>query len=179
MSLKSFCVSLTFASTFLFLNTAFGQKATLQADVIGVDGRPSKSAQVRIERQDKKAAPVIVAADKRGHLVAMNLEAGTYKLTATVEGGIKSSQTVKVQANKPATIAFDLSKSSAVTSKKKKKYIWVPSETGSNLGGRWVETGEDANSTSSGQNVDKMSGEAMSRQMRTGVGGAPRASGGQ
>jgi len=178
MSIKFLLVTLTFGSTFLLLHTAFGQKATLQAEVTGVDGRPSKAAQVRIERQDKKTAPLVVAGDKRGHLAAMNLEAGTYKLTATVEGGIQSSQIVKVQANKPSLVTFDMSKTAAVTTKKKKRLVWVPAETGTHLGGRWVEVGDDTSSTKSGQNVDKMNGNSLEKTDRLSLGQAPRASGG-
>jgi hypothetical protein len=180
MSPKTLCITLTFASTFLLLNSAFAQKATLQAEVTGVDGRPSRAAQIQIERQDKKMAPLIVAADKRGHLAATSLDAGTYKVTATVEGGIKSSQTVKVRASKPSVVAFNMSKTSAVTGKGKKKYVWVPSETGTHLGGRWVEVDEASTADSpTARNVDTLSGNSLERAQRLSTGQAPKAAGGQ
>jgi hypothetical protein len=178
MSFNSRFVAVVFFSSFLLLGVAFGQNAGLQADVKGVDGRPSKSAEVRIERQDKKMPPVIVKTDRRGHLVATNLEAGTYKLTATVEGGIKSSQIVKTQANKPVLVAFDMTKNPAVTSKAPKKRVWVPAQTGSNIGGHWVDV-DDQKGDSNRQNVDTINGNSLDNATRQSLGQIPRAAGGQ
>src|SRR5664279_3387087 len=101
MLFNSRLVAVVFCSTFFLLANAFGQKTAIQADVKGVDGRPAKAAQIRIERQDKKTASVMVKTDSRGHLATTNLEAGTYKLTAIVAGGIQTSQIVKTQVQKP------------------------------------------------------------------------------
>lgn len=161
-----------FTSSFLMLGSAFGQKGAIEADVKGVDGRPSKGAEVRIERQDKKAMPVVTKTDGRGHAIANDLEIGTYKVTASVEGGIQASQIVKTRANKALPVAFDMRKTSPIVAKAKKRYIWVPAETGSRLGGHWVESDQDASVKSNGQNVDKMSGSALTRlPQTTGMGG--------
>ena len=130
-----------FSSSFLLLGSAFGQKAVIEADVRGVDGAPAKGAEVRIERQDKKAAPVIAKTDKQGRVVANDLEIGSYKVTATVEGGVQSSQIVKTRSNKPTLIPLDMRKAVAVAGKGKMRSVWVPAQTGSRLGGigkRWA-----------------------------------------
>lgn len=155
-----------FSSSFLLLGSAFGQKAVIEADVRGVDGAPAKGAEVRIERQDKKAAPVFAKTDKQGRVVANDLEIGSYKVTATVEGGVQSSQMVKIRNNKPTLIPFDMRKTAAVAGKAHKRSVWVPAQTGSRLGGHWEEVGADvpAKASPSGGAIDTMSGEAFSRQ---------------
>lgn len=155
-----------FSSSFLLLGSAFGQKAVIEADVRGVDGAPAKGAEVRIERQDKKTAPVIAKTDKQGRLVANDLEIGSYKVTATVVGGVQSSQMVKTRSNKPTLIPFDMRKTAAVAGKGKKRSVWVPSQTGTRLGGHWEEVGTDVPAKASpyGGAVDTMNGNAFSRQ---------------
>ena len=150
-----------FSSSLLLLDSALGQKTVIEAEVRGVDGAPAKRAEVRIERQDKKAAPVIAKTDKQGRVVVNDLEIGSYKVTAIVEGGVQASQIVKTQANKPLLIPFDMRKAVAVTTKDKRRPVWVSSQTGTRLGGHW----EDApvNGPKVG-NVDTMDGNAFSRQ---------------
>lgn len=158
-------VTVIFCTTFFLLGAAFGQKAAIEANVTGVDGRPARTAEVRIERQDKKMAPVIVKTNWRGHLSATNLEVGTYKLTATVAGGVQSSQVVKTRAQpQPLLVTFDLQKVPAMKSKGKKRMVYMPAQTGSRVGGGWVEVSDDGSPASSnGQNVDTMSGSSLQR----------------
>jgi len=165
MSSNSRLTTVIFCSTFSLLSAAFGQKASIEGDVKGVDGSPAKSAEVRIERQDKKTAPVVVKTNWRGHLAATNLEVGTYKLTATVAGGIQSSQVVKTRAQKPLLVTFDLEKSPVTTNKSKKRLVYVPAPTGTRIGGGWVEVNDDGQATTNptGQKVDTMSGNSLDR----------------
>ena len=120
MSSKIRLITLIFSLLCLLLSPAFAQKASIEVDVIGVDGGPAKGAEVWIERQGQKATPVVGKTDHRGHLKARNLDAGTYKLAARVEGGIQLSQIVKTLANKAASAVFDMRKTAAVAGKTKK-----------------------------------------------------------
>jgi hypothetical protein len=165
MSFNSRLITVIFCSTFSLLSAAFGQKASIEGDVKGVDGRPAKSSEIRIERQDKKAAPVIVKTNLRGHLAATNLEVGTYKLTATVAGGIQSTQVIKTSVQKPLLVTFDFEKHPAVTNKSKKRLVYVPAPTGTRIGGGWVEVNDDGQPTTNptGQKVDTMSGSSLDR----------------
>jgi hypothetical protein len=173
-------IAVIFCTWFLLIGAAFGQKASIEADIKGVDGRPAKNAEVRIERRDQKTQPVIMKTDGRGHLAATKLDAGTYNVTATVEGGVQSSQVVKTQANKPSIVTFDMRKNAAVTGKTPKRYVWVPSETGSQLGGHWVEVGRDGKKTGPGaQNMDTMNGSSLDNINRGSFGSQPKAGGGQ
>ena len=163
--------------SFFLLGSAFGQRAAIEVEVKGVDGRPSKAAEVRIERQDKKTRPLIATTDQRGRLTANELENGTYKLTAVVEGGIQSSQIVKTQANKPLRVAFDMRNTPAVTSKPKKRYVWVQAETGTRIGGHWVEADENVSAAGgpSARNIETLSGRALEHaQYGSGTAGGGR-----
>ena len=161
-------VVFTFCSLFLLTSYVSAQKATIEADVKGVDARPAKAAEVRIERQDKKMSPVIGRTDSHGHLAAVNLEAGTYKLTATVQGGIKTSQIIKTQGNKPVRVAFEMNKNATTTSKKTSNVAWGTPSTGSHIAKRYKDDDGPA-----ADNVDRSSGEALDsvRRQSTGASG--------
>ena len=178
MSSNSRLITVIFCSTFSLLGAAFGQKATIEADIKGVDGRPARSAEVRIERQDKKAVPVIVKTNWRGHFSATDLEVGTYKLTATVAGGIQSAQVVKTSVQKPLLVTFDFEKRPAMTNKSKKRMVYLPAQTGTRIGGGWVEVNKDGEATSlpNGQNVDTMGGNSLDR-MNTHIAAPPSVGG--
>lgn len=47
---------------------AFGQQASIEANLKGADGHPPKNAQVRIESLDKQAKGVVVKPDANGHV---------------------------------------------------------------------------------------------------------------
>lgn len=167
MSLNTRLVTIVFCSWFVLLGAAFGQKASIEADVKGVDGRPSKNAEIRIERRDKTTQPVIVKTDGRGHLTATSLEAGTYKVTAIVEGGVQSSQVLKTQTNKAFRVTFDLGKTAAMTGKAKRRYVWVHPQTGTRFGGHWEEAGEASGTADpSERNIDKLNGNSMDNIQR-------------
>lgn len=159
---------LTVGSLALFAASAFAQNSVLQGDVTGVDGRPAKGAEVRIQPARGQLAPTIVKTDSRGHFVANNLAAGPYNISAAGSGGVTSPvQAIKVQGNKPVTIAFDLrnnggAKAASKGGKKKTKFVWMPDQTGSHLGGHWVEV--DENATDAGptaQHLNKANGNAV------------------
>ena len=45
-----------------------------------------------------------------------------------------------------------------------KHKVWVPSDTGSHLGGRWVEVGETGSADTGASNVQRASAEELRRQ---------------
>jgi hypothetical protein len=96
---------------------------------------------------------------------------GTYKLTATLPGGIQSAQVIKADGKKRMFVTFDMKPASAktVTVAKKKRYIWVPTPTGTHMLGHYEEVDDNNSPTtrSSGQNVDTISGRDLERTMGT------------
>src|SRR3954447_11291000 len=100
-------IALAFASLFL-ISTGFGQPVKIEGEVKGVNNRPAKGADLRVDRVDKKAAPIIVKTDAKGLFAATVLEVGTYKLTATLPGGVQSAQVVKADGKKQIFVTFDM-----------------------------------------------------------------------
>jgi Carboxypeptidase regulatory-like domain len=171
--------SLLSVSTF-----AFGQNASIEANLKGADGQPAKNAQVQVDSLDKKAKAIVVKTDANGHAVVTKLEAGSYRVSAVVGGKVQSSQKVKVDASKPAVVAIKVANASSTTAvpagaKTKivghKRYVWVPGQTGSRFGGYWKEAGtadlvQDANgnvTTASGDGMDNIQKQTRSSTRNT------------
>jgi hypothetical protein len=160
-------VAFVFSSLFL-ISTGFGQPLKIEGEVKGVANKPAKAADLRVDRVDKKAAPVMAKTDAKGHFAATVLDVGTYKLTATLPGGIQSAQIIKADGKKRVFVTFDMKPASAktVAVAKKKQYIWVPSPTGSHLLGHYEEVNDNSpNARASGQNVETISGRDLERTM--------------
>jgi Carboxypeptidase regulatory-like domain len=160
-------IAFAFSSLFL-ISTGFAQKVTIAGEVKGMNNKPAKGADLRVDRVDKKAAPVMVKTDAKGRFAATVLEVGTYKLTATLAGGIQSAQVVKADGKKQLFVTFDMKPASAKTVAvvKKKRQVWVPSPTGTHMLGHWEEVDDNSPAArTSGQNVDTMSGRDLERTL--------------
>lgn len=160
-------IALAFSSLFL-ISTGLAQKVTISGEVKGVNNKPAKGADLRVDRVDKKAAPIMVKTDAKGRFAATVLDVGTYKLTATLPGGIQSAQIIKAAGKGQLVVNFNMKPASATTVAvvKKKREIWVPSTTGTHMLGHWEEVDDNsATARTSGQNVDTMSGRDMERTM--------------
>jgi hypothetical protein len=142
---------------------------TITGEVKGVNNKPAKGADLRVDRVDKKAAPIMVKTDAKGRYAATDLDLGTYKLTATLPGGIQSAQTIKAAGKGQLVINFDMKPASATTVAmvRKKREIWVPSSTGTHMLGHWEEVDDNSPTTrrTNGQNVDTMSGRDLERTL--------------
>jgi hypothetical protein len=114
---------------------ALAQVASLQGNVLGTDGRPLQSAEVRIERTDQPSAPITNITGSRGQYLFRELPAGLYKLSIVAGGAVQFSVNVKMRGEK-ARIDFDLSPSAE---KRIRNYVWVVGRTGTNVAGRWAE----------------------------------------
>ncbi|MFL6520339.1 MAG: carboxypeptidase-like regulatory domain-containing protein [Chthoniobacterales bacterium] len=160
-------IAFAFSSLFL-MSTGFGQPVKIEGVVKGANNKPAKGADLRVDRVDKKAAPVMAKTDAKGHFAATVLDVGTYKLTAMLPGGIQSAQVIKADGKKQLFVTFDMKPASATTvaAVKKKRQIWVPSSTGTHMLGHWEDVDDNSPaSRTSGQNVDTMSGRDMERTM--------------
>jgi hypothetical protein len=149
--------------------SAWAGNASIEGNVLDQKGQPLKGADVRIERSGGSAWNQATKTDGRGFYTVGNLEAGqNYRVTLLVHNQVKASiNNVKTRATPPVSMNFDLSKdklspsgSSTAATKKKMHKVWVPSETGSNLGGRWVDEEEGGNDVSV-NNVKKASGDSI------------------
>lgn len=165
----------------LLLASSSSWAAAIQGDVKGPDGKGIKGADVRMERKDKKTAPVAVKTDQRGHYAFMNLDLGTYALRVSANGmAATSSDNVKARSDGAVRVDFNLKNQAgnvATSAKKKTHKVWMPPEIGTNLGGRWVEVGDDGSgpetsSTPGVNNSSKANGTAIRSFQQNASGGS-------
>ena len=108
-----------------------------------------------------KMAPVAGKTDSAGRYRFADLAPGTYKVTilsgATVRGFMDG---VRVSGSK--RLDFDIRPVTAgQPAKKAKHYVYVSDQTGTHIGGHWVEVNDSA--PANDQRVDKMSPQALQR----------------
>jgi hypothetical protein len=65
------------------------------------------------------------------------------------------------------------SQPSATAKSGKKHKVWVPNNTGTHIGGRWVEVDESGSTDAGALNVKRGSGEDLRRQQLQSTGGLP------
>jgi hypothetical protein len=157
--------------------------SSIQGLVKDPKGKPIKGADVRIESRDGKTLFKTVKTDGSGRYVSDGLSAGVYRVTLMVNGAVKASiMNTKTKADRATQLNFDLKPVSAsqasAPAKSGKHMVWVPSNTGSHIGGRWVEVDEAGNAEAGALNVKRGSAEDLRRQqLQTGGGLPPTSSG--
>jgi hypothetical protein len=170
MFISSRIVGLVLLSLGLSMGSVHAITASIQGDIKGPDGKPLPGAEVRIERKDTKASPVTVAADKNGRYVFKNLPLGTYRVIASKNGiAATAVDNIRTRAEGAVRVDFDLKKQTgeakaSAPAKKAKHMVWAPADTGSHLGGKWVEV-DDQGKGAAGANIDKASGEGLRKSM--------------
>jgi len=163
-------IQIAFIGLVVFTASAWAGNSVLQGIVKDPTGHPIKAADVRIETTNGGKLLKTVKTDASGHYISDGLPAGTYRVTLVVDGAIKGSiNNAKTKADQPTQLNFDLKPTSASqasgSTKKGKHKVWVPSNTGTHIGGRWVEVDDSGNAATAGTlNVDKVSAEDLQRQ---------------
>jgi hypothetical protein len=171
-----------FVGVFLCIATAWAGGSAIQGVVKDAKGQTIKGADVRIESRDGKKLFQTVKTDGKGHYLSNGLAAGTYRVTLVVNGAVKASiMNTQTHPDQPAQLNFDLKPVSAsqakTVAKKGKHMVWVPSQTGSHIGGRWVEVDEKDTADSGALNVKKGSAEDLHRAQMQNNGGPQSISG--
>lgn len=113
------------------------QPRSVEVDVKGLDGKPVNGAEVRIERA--KAGALSAKTDQKGRYVFKNLPVGPYKVTALVNKVPTAPANVIALSEAPVRVEFNLQ---AIAAGKEPKQWAFLRETGSHIGGRWVEVDE-------------------------------------
>jgi hypothetical protein len=126
-----------------FLATSIAQAetpGTLAGTVKDANGEALKGAEIRIQGRDPGRVGK-VHTDAQGNYRYVGLETGTYSVTLLVNNAVKASiSNVRTQLGQTQTLNFALvSGSAAKPFAKGKHYVWVPSPTGTNIAGRWME----------------------------------------
>jgi hypothetical protein len=163
-----------FIGLVLCVATAWAATSVLQGTVKDPKGQPIKGADVRIESRDGSKLIKTVKTDANGRYVSDGLPAGVYRVTLVVNGAVKTSiNNTKTKADRPTQLNFDLKPVSAsqatAATKSGKHKVWVPSRTGSHVGGSWVEVDDIGSAESGALNVKTGSAETQRQwQMQSG-----------
>jgi hypothetical protein len=150
---------------FVALNgMAWAGGGSIRGTVLGTDGKPLAGAEVRAEKADGKGAAAVAKTDAKGQYSLNGLGVGMYKVTAVVNNVPKSVAAVGTRDKRWAQADFNLSltaNKSAQLAKKKKRYVWVPGDTGSHIGGGHWEAVEDAATGTGASATERIDGNAL------------------
>jgi serine/threonine protein kinase len=133
--------------------------ASIEGFVKDAKGEPIKGTDVRIESRDGKQVFSTVKTDSKGRYISQGLQPGFYRVTLLVNGAVKASiMNTQTKANQPTQLNFELKPASQAgnIAKGGKRMVWVPSRTGSHIGGNWVEV-DDGGEEHSGSNIQTYS----------------------
>jgi len=149
--------------------SAWAGPSSIQGMVKDAKGQPIKDADVRIESRDGKQLFNTVKTDAKGRYISQGLAVGVYRVTLIVNGAVKSSiMNTQTRADRPTQLNFDLKPVSAsqagAAAKGGKHMVWVPANTGSHIGGRWVEVDEGGAAAAGDLNVKRGSAEALRQE---------------
>ena len=147
-----------------------GGPARIQGVVQDSSGKPIAGAEVHIQAKDGSGLQKIIRTDASGQYGISNLPVTDYEVVLFVNGQAKATlNNQKVFPNKPTQMDFKLTgKFAANTQKKHTHMVYMPAETGSNLGGHWVEVDDTTGAApATAGNVKRLSGDAV-RKMQGG-----------
>ena len=135
-------------------------------------GQVIAGAEVHITAKDGSGVEKIVRTDSGGNYGVSKLPVTDYEVVLFVNGQVKASiNNAKVSSDKPTQLDFKLTGQFAANQPKKHTHmVYVPGETGSHLGGRWVAVDDNNGpaAAAGANNVKRLSGEAV-RQMQSGA----------
>src|SRR4029077_12761324 len=164
MSTKS--LQIGFIGLVLCVANAWAGPSSIQGIVNDAKGKPIKGADVRIESKDGKTLFKTVKTDANGRYISDGLTPSVYRVTLVVNGAVKASiMNTKTKADQRTQLNFDLkpvaASQASAAGKSGKHKVWVPSNTGSHIGGSWVEVDDSGTTNAGALNVKRSSAEAL------------------
>jgi hypothetical protein len=176
-SLKFSLITLLVSAVAAWASPSSGP-ARIQGVVKDSKGAAVAGAEVHIKAKDGSGLEKIVRTDAGGNYGVSNLPATDYEVVLFVGGQIKANiNNTKALVDKPTQLDFKLTgqyaANTANTGKKHTHMVYMPSETGSNLGGRWVEVDDQTGPAAAAGtgNVKRLSGEAVRKMQGPGATG--------
>lgn len=134
--------------------------ASIEGTVRGPDGKPWQGVDVKLESKSS-TAPQMAKTNGSGKYVFNNLGNTDIYSVTVMQGKQTKAFMQNVKAGSPKRLDFDVKQAAAGQAAKKAKHmVWVPADTGSHIGGRWVEATDDG-ANASGQNIERKSGESI------------------
>lgn len=133
------------AVVFAILSVARGVEAmpALVGTVTGPNGHPVAGAEIRIATTDTGSVLKVARTDASGHYASAMVPSDKYRVSLVVNGATKACiKNAAILEGNPTELNFDL-QAGARPLATGKHFVWVPASTGSQLGGQWVEVGND------------------------------------
>lgn len=160
-------------SLLIFAVNAWASPAILEGTVKDANGQALKGADVRIESAAKGSNfSNTVKTDAKGHYVSGPLAQGNYRVTLLVNGAVKASiNNANAKLGEATQLNFSLKKEAIAQANKKSTHmVYIPGETGSHLGGRWVEVDGAGNPVGAvgADSVQKAGNDAIRNMQATG-----------
>jgi len=165
MLMKS--LKIGFMGLVLCVASAWAGPSSIQGIVKDAKGQPIRGADVRIESKDGKQLFNTVKTDVKGRYISQGLQPGVYRVTLMVNSAVKGSiMNTKTKSDQATQLNFDLKPVAAgqasTAAKTGKHKVWVPNNTGTHIGGRWVEVPDGA-AEPGALNVKRASAEELQR----------------
>ena len=107
---------------------------SIQGVLIDENGKTLRGAEIRVQRLDAKAKVAVTKTDARGQYVFAALPAGSYAVTAYVDGFPKSRATVRTRDKGWARVDFDLRANDADNRDTDRMQRDIQTSTGTALG---------------------------------------------
>ena len=150
---------------------AWAGPSSIQGIARDAQGKPIKSASIKIESRDGKQLFNTVKTDSQGRYISQGLQPGVYRVSLVVNGAVKAAiGNTKTRSDQATQLNFDLkpvAAGQASTEQKKGKHmVWMPPSTGSHTGGRWVEV-PDGGAEAGALNVKRANGGQLQREMQS------------
>jgi 5-hydroxyisourate hydrolase-like protein (transthyretin family) len=169
MFIKSLLIG--FVGLIFLTASAWAGDSSLQGTVTDPAGQPVRGAEIRVEPRNGGNVLATTRTDANGRYVATDLQAGTYRVTLLVNGVVKASiNNTQTRASTATRLNFQL-KSATASQKpgasKAKRQVWVPPNTGSHLGGRWVDVEDGGAAAAGALNVGTMNSEQLQRMVHS------------
>ena len=104
-------ITAAFAVTLLVVAVGSAWSAdpkSIQGKLTGADGKGYAGAEIRVERIDAKAKPIVTETDAKGVYVFRGLPVGTYQVIACVNGKDRSRARVQTSSAGWTKVDFDL-----------------------------------------------------------------------
>jgi hypothetical protein len=167
MFIKS--LQIGFVGLFLCVASAWAGPASIQGVVKDAKGQPIKGANVQVASKDGKQLYNTVKTDAQGRYISQGLQPGVYRVSLVVNGAVKAAiSNTKAKPDQSTVLNFDLRPAptgQASTQQKSGKHmVWIPAETGSHMGGRWVEVSDNAAANTGALNVKRANAEQLQRE---------------
>ena len=118
----------------------------LEGIVRDANGRALSGAEIRIAMPENGSVLKAARTDGRGRYHAGDIQASVYQVSLVIGDQVKASiKNVRIDPTDATQLNFELKSGSVTPQAKGKHYVFKPSDTGTNIRGRWVEVDQKGN----------------------------------